>query len=227
MSRLNQYVDADHIRQRIANGEHRQCIGGLWDELGALQLDYLKSEGLAAHHRFIDIGCGTFRAGVPLTAFLDPGHYYGIDLRPELIEAGYEREIEPAGLAAKLPRGNLHATGTYDLAPFGTMFDYAIAQSVFTHIPAGELSACLDAIAPFFAAGGRFYVTYFERPESADPHAPLAHEPGGITTYPDRDPFDMTRAQLEAASRPGWRLEIVGAWNHPRDQRMARFIRTG
>lgn len=213
------------IREKVAQGRHRQVIGGMWEELGKLQLTFLKDEGLQPHHRLVDVGCGSLRAGVPLTRYLEPGHYYGVDIQQCLLDAGYRKEIKRLGLQDRLPRKNLHATGDFDLSPFSVMFDYAIAQSVFSHMAVDNLTRCLEATAPWFKPGARFYATYFERPENAAPDEPVRHEPGGVTTYPDRDPFDVTASALAAATPAGWRLEVVGDWGHPRDQRMARFVR--
>ena len=219
------YEQDDVIRQKVEEGKHRQVIGGLWDMMGQLQLDFLRTAGLQPGHRVIDVGCGSLRAGVPLTRYLDAGHYYGIDSQESLIEAGWQREIKPAGLADKLPRDHLHATGEFDVSVFATQFDYGIAQSVFSHMPLERLVDCLNAVAPWFRPGGTFFVTYFERPDEAAPDAPLTHAPGGIVSYPDRDPFDMTPAALTSATPEEWMLDLVGEWGHPRDQRMAGFTR--
>jgi SAM-dependent methyltransferase len=215
----------ENVRRAVEDGQHRAVIGGLWDELGALQRDFLVAEGLAPHHRVLDMGCGALRAGVPLTAYLDPGCYYGVDISEDLLEAGFQHEIRPAGLEAKLPRANLAANPDFDATGFQTLFDYGIAQSLFTHMPAQRLTDCLTAIAPVFAPGGRFYATFFERPDDVAPDAPVLHDPGGVKTWPNRDPFDMTLGALAAATPPEWTLEVIGGWNHPRDQQMARFIR--
>lgn len=226
MSAQYSHYDAlENMKKAVADGHHRAVIGGMWDELGALQKQFLLSQGLKPEHRFIDMGCGSLRAGVPLTEYLDAQRYYGVDISPDLLDAGYEREIVPAGLEAKLPRANLAANADFDATGFGVMFDYGIAQSVFTHMPISRLTDCLTALRPVFAEGGRFYVTYFERPADAAPDAPLPHEPGGVVTYPDRDPYDTTLEALDAATPSGWRLDVMGRWDHPRDQRMALFIR--
>ncbi|MEO1039972.1 MAG: class I SAM-dependent methyltransferase [Pseudomonadota bacterium] len=219
------YHDVDLVRERVALGEHRDVIGGLWEELGALQFDFLVSQGLMPEDRLLDVGCGSLRAGVRLVPYLQPGRYYGLDLREELLDAGYEREIVPMGLASRLPRANLATVGDFDATGFGVTFNYAIAQSVFTHLPQDELARCLIALAPVFEPGGRFLVTYFERPADAQPGG-VAH-PRGIVTHADRDPFDFTQEQLRAATVEGWTLDVIGEWGHPRDQRMAVFTRHG
>ena len=116
------YHDVDLMRDRIALGEHRDVVGGLWDELGALQFDFLRAQGLEPPDRLLDVGCGALRAGVKLVPYLEPGGYYGIDLRQELLDAGYEREIAPLGLEDRLPRENLAANGAFDATGFGVTF---------------------------------------------------------------------------------------------------------
>lgn len=219
------YADLDIIAERVQSGKHRQVIGGMWDELGALQKRFLLEQGLQPHHRFIDMGCGSLRAGVPLTDYLDANRYYGVDISQDLLDAGYEREIIPAGLDAKLPRSHLAADADFDATGFGVRFDYGIAQSVFSHMPVSRLTDCLKALLPVYVEGGRFYVTYFERPADVAPDAPLPHDPGGVVTYPDRDPYDTTLDALHAATPAGWRLDVLNHWDHPRDQRMALFVR--
>ena len=45
-------------------------------------------------------------------------------------------------LREKLPRENLRATDRFD-CDFGVQFDFAIAQSLFTHIPLNDIRLCL------------------------------------------------------------------------------------
>jgi SAM-dependent methyltransferase len=111
----NRYADLEGIA-RSAAADHRAVVGGLWEELGRLQLDFLKSRGLRPEHFLIDIGCGSFRAGVKLIPFLEQGHYFGLDLNESLIAIGYEREIVPAGLAERFPIANAIVSDCFDLA---------------------------------------------------------------------------------------------------------------
>jgi hypothetical protein len=41
--------------------DHRRCVGGKWDEIGKLQIDFLKEQGLEKNMKFLDIGCGSLR----------------------------------------------------------------------------------------------------------------------------------------------------------------------
>ncbi len=221
------YDNTSHIQRVVSDGHHRAVIGGMWHELGTLQADFLKQQGLRPEDAFIDVGAGSFRAGVKLIPYLDGGNYYAIDRQAALLEAGYQHEIEAAGLAGRFPRQHFAATGTFDVAGFGRSFDAGIAQSVFTHMPITRLADCLAALAPHFRIGGRFFVTVFLcRDEEAS--GPVTQLPGGVVTTPTMDPFHTTISALQAlaARATRWRMDIIGDWNHPRNQKMVLFTRS-
>jgi hypothetical protein len=220
------YDNTEQMRRQVEAGQHRDVIGGLWDELGILQRDFLISRGLLPEHFLVDIGAGSFRAGVKLVPYLDPGHYYAIDSQMVLLQAGYEKEIVPQGLAPRFPQGNLAANFAFDVSGFGRVFDYALAQSVFTHMPLRRLEDCLAALAPFLRVGGMFFFTVFLAGVEAASR-PVTQMPGGVVTSPDRDPFHMTMPALQAvaARSAGWRMAGAGGWSHPRNQQMVCFER--
>ena len=204
---------------------HRGAIGGLWEELGALQRDFLLAQGLRSTDRLLDLGCGSLRAGVKLVPVLEPGRYYGLDLLQALLDAGYEREIAPAGLAGRLPRANLLANDDFDARAFGVTFDVVLAQSLFTHLPPPFLARALDRLEPVTAPGARLFATFFIAADGAF-EGDVQHQPGGIISHPDRDPFHVTPDMLSrAAAGRSWRFEWVKDWTHPRNQKMALFVR--
>jgi hypothetical protein len=92
------YDDVDGIRIVVSRGEHRDVIGGLWDQLGQLQFDYMIREGLKPHHKLLDIGCGSLRGGIHFIRYLDAGNYIGTDPNMSLLDAGYEIELGSSGL---------------------------------------------------------------------------------------------------------------------------------
>ncbi len=220
------YDNTSHIQHVVSGGHHRAVIGGLWHELGTLQADFLKQQGLRPEHAFIDVGAGSFRAGVKLIPYLDGGNYYAIDRQAALLEAGYKHEIEAAGLAGRFPRQHFAATADFDVAGFGRVFDMGIAQSVFTHMPITRLADCLAALAPHFRVSGRFFVTVFLCRED-EAHGPVTQHPGGVVTTAKHDPFHTTLSALEAlaARSTSWRMTVIGDWDHPRNQKMVLFTR--
>jgi SAM-dependent methyltransferase len=203
---------------------HRERVGGLWDEIGRLQIDFLRGQGLRPGDRLLDVGCGSLRGGVHFVRFLEPGRYYGIDKDADLVRAGVEIELPRAGLAGRLDADHLLVTDAFEGARFGVSFDVAWAQSLFTHLRAPDIRRCLEQTARCVRPGGRFFATFFECGE--DVAAPVTHHPGGVTTRHDQDPYHYRFRDLVAlCSDLPWRAVNVGDWSHPRAQRMARFDR--
>lgn len=208
--------------RRAGAQSHRQAIGGAWDEIGQLQFDFLVDRGLKPDHRFLDVGCGSLRGGVHFIRYLEDGHYHGIDAQQWLLDAGLNVELPKAGVVGKTP--HLLCRDDFDVSAFGTMFDYALAQSVFTHLPWNTIQRCLVNIRKALKPDGRFYATFFEDQHGDYRAAPQPHERGGRITYPDQDPFHYEFDVFVAlAHRIGLDVEYIGDWNHPRDQMMMVF----
>lgn len=208
--------------EEIAKGAHRDFVGGMWDELGRLQLDFMRQAGLQPGHRFIDVGCGALRGGLHFIAYLEPGNYHGLDINASLIEAG-RVELGKAGLADRLP--HLLVDDGFRVERFGRRFDHGLALSVFTHLPMDTILRCLKRVAGVLADDGVFHASYFAAPEPV--HLwPLNHSPGGVVTQYDADPFHQSFSEFQwMASICGLRVEEIGDWGHPRGQRMLAFRR--
>ncbi len=204
----------------IERGEHRTMVGAMWDDIGRLQFDYLRNEGLQPQHRLLDVGCGALRGGIHFVPYLDPGHYCGLDANASLITAGHH-ELALAGLGDR--GAQLIADGDFNVAAFGQRFDFALAVSLITHLYSNHIQICLARVARVLVPGGRFYVTFFEAPVSASLED-LTHAPGEITTSYAHDPFHQSFEELAIlAARVGLRAERIGDFGHPRGQRMAVF----
>src|SRR5690606_31306629 len=105
-----------------------------------------------------------------------------------------------------------------------TQFDFAIAQSVFTHLPWNAIVRCLSEIKKVLAPAGNFFTTFFEDEDGSHITAPILHTRGGVLTYSDKDPYHYSvEVFKEIASRIKMQVEYIGEWNHPRDQRMMVF----
>jgi ubiquinone/menaquinone biosynthesis C-methylase UbiE len=204
----------------IAAKAHRDFVGGLWDEIGLLQINFMKEHGLAPRHDLLDIGCGALRGGIQFIHYLDRGHYYGIDINPSLIEAG-KKEIQEAGLMDK--QAHLLVNGKFEAGQFGKCFDYAIAQSVFTHLPINHIVRCLAEMRKVLKPGGVFFATFFEAPSAVHLDR-ITHPLGGIVTNYDIDPFHYSFEEIEWMARAAdMRVNLLGDWKHPRNQKMLAF----
>jgi SAM-dependent methyltransferase len=210
---------------QLERDEHRKFVGGLWETMGRFQLDYLVGQGLEPQHRFLDVGCGSLRAGTQLVDYLAPGNYYGIDINESLIEAGYTRELTD-GQRAKLPRANLRSTDRFD-ADFGVEFDMAIAQSVFTHVSLNDIRLCLYRVAQQMKVGGRFYASFFRPPKDFPLDGVLHADSKLRDKFTEKNVYWYWPHDLRWASRfSAWEYRYIGKWGHPRRQKLVEFTRT-
>ncbi len=127
-----------------------------WGDLGEWQFDILKRHGLRPEHRLLDIGCGPLRLGALAIPFLDPGHYCGIDPTGPLLALG-RKVIDRLGIDRPC---SLLQSGTFEFERFGVHFDFAIAQSVITHLSETQIAACFSALKAVMRPGGTFIFTY-------------------------------------------------------------------
>lgn len=219
------YDDLSKIESMVRGGGHREVIGGLWDQIGDHQLEFLIAQGMRPNHRLLDIGCGSLRLGTRAIPWLDAGCYFGTDISAALIEAGRERELDDDS-RAKAPPENFSVNADFDFSFLDQPIDLAIAQSVFTHLPINHLRRCLANLAPHVSPGGRVFITYFLCPESEDLHAPRIQPPAGVVTHDYRDPYHYRVTDLAwAVDDAPWVFQNIGDWAHPRGQRIAVYHR--
>lgn len=204
-------TDAERIRKM----GHRGFVGGdgvYWDEIGTLQFNFLKSEGLKAKHTLVDVACGSLRAGRLFINYLDVGNYMGIDKEVNLVIHGVVEELGISAFVEKKPE--FVVSGNFELEKFSKRPDYAIAQSLFTHLTAEDIYRCFKAVRKIIADDGKFYATFFEVEIPTD-------------NYSESDAIDVfyyTREQMNLlADIAGWRMKYIGDWKHPRNQKMVKL----
>jgi len=145
--------------------------GGDFIKTGARLLERFKRLGqLQPHHQVLDIGSGIGRAAIPLTGYLDQrGSYEGFDV----VELGVRWCTEkitrrhPNFRFTYVPLANdLYREDGSDAASFrfpyeDNRFDFAIANSLFTHMLPEEVSNYLGEIRRVLKPGGKCFATFF------------------------------------------------------------------
>jgi SAM-dependent methyltransferase len=197
---------------------HREYVGGLWEEMGQLQFDFLLARGLLPAHYLCDIACGSLRAGRHFIRYLDPGHYLGIDKEQVLIDAGVDKELGED--LYRLKRPQFVVSAEFAFAEFAARPNYALAQSLFTHLPTRLIEQCLRRLRAWIEPDGLFYATFFEVAREADiPNGENSNEPH------DHAAFYYTQVQMaDMGKRCGWQMAYIGPWGHPRRQMMLEFV---
>jgi SAM-dependent methyltransferase len=206
---------------------HRRTIGYVeeWDEHGEAQLDYLTGQGLKPHHHLLDIGCGPLRGGVHFIRYLETGRYVGVDKNAAVLDAARDVELERYGLRER--EASLVAMENFDFPSLGRTFDFAWAQSVFTHLVFNSIIRCVMNVEKVLADGGRFYATFYENEQGKFNLDPI-RQSERVTSYFDRDPYHYDLAAFESIC-DGTRMTVryLGGWNNPRNQKMLVFRKAG
>ncbi len=168
-----------------------------WLRVGKLQFDYLIDHGLTPQDRVLDIGCGNLRLGWRLIRYLEPGHYYGIDISPEILLAAANTLVK-SGLQPKVPHLALVKNLTFDMFP-DAHFTVVHAHSVFSHSPLEVIDECLRHVGRVMREDGFFDFT-FDRTEKAEHH--VLRE----------DFYYRTETLVDLAARHGLKARFMDDW---------------
>ena len=202
------YLEAysEHTDLRV-EADPRSAIGGMWEEVGVLQLAFLRSKGLMPQHKLLDIGCGTLRGGRHMIRYLDAGKYYGMDISRKAIEHA-KKLVQDEGLADKIPHLLVSENRALRFQEFADQtFDFLLAQSVFTHLKSEHIEECFEHVAKIMHDSSVFYFTSKATRRGRPSHKNF------------RYPFSYFQS---LADKYGLSLEDCSAdYDHPRDQRMA------
>jgi len=205
---------------------YKVAVGGMWEEIGQLQFDFLVAQGLKPEHHLMDVGCGSLRGGLHFIRYLEPAHYYGVDINNSLLNAG-KYEVKYNQLNHKYP--TLLKINDFDFISLNQKVDFALAQSLFTHLSLNSIIRCIMNVEKILVRGGQFYATFNENHQGKFNLEPIFHtESTGVKhiTYFDKDVYHYDFETFKwICEGTGLRVTYLGNWNHPRGQMMMVFTR--
>jgi Methyltransferase domain len=204
---------------RRAETDPVSAVGGLWDELGVLQIEFLRSRGLRPEHALLDYGCGCLRGGLHFIRYLDTANYAGVDVSASILAAGH-RFLAEAGLEDKQPSLQRVDDLSFDWFP-GRTFDFVFAQSVFTHLPLDAVRTVIANVPKVLGPDSEMYATFFA-PGTEVPCLDADDADPGDVCF-NLDPGDV----IEVATASGLDVDVLSTadYPHPREQRMLRVRR--
>lgn len=219
---VNAYGNSLSLNKNDLNTEiHRKVVGGLWEELGKLQLDFMIAQGLQQNHKLLDLGCGCLRGGVKFIDYLSSDNYVGIDINQSLPAAG-QKELENHHLVGKSPL--LLRSDNFGSELDIGKFDFAISVSLFTHLPSSYVQEALLSLKYKLNEKGAYFATFFVADDLSQQFSSITHSLGNITSYPHKDPFHVNTGLVQFISNQvGLKCSYIGDWHHPRDQKMYKF----
>jgi len=175
-----------------------------YDLIAAMTFNLLTTLGLRQHHSLLDVGCGSLRIGRLLIPYLNRGKYVGVEPNEWLVEEGIRRELGQSLVEIKGPTF-LFTNSPESITQAETAFNFALAQSIFSHSGLDLIQAWLSAISRSLARDGGLVATFLIGAEDSA-------QTGWI--YPDC--VNYRPATLErAAAEVNLRFEILD-WKHPR-----------
>jgi SAM-dependent methyltransferase len=198
-----------------AGDEYRAFVGppDEYDVIGAAQFALLYALGLRQDHRLLDVGCGSLRAGRLLIAYLEPGHYFGVEPNTWLVDEAVKGQVGKDLVDIKRP--TFKATDRFDFSGLGE-FDFVLVHGVATNAGPTLVPIVLRAVRAALAPRGICAIT-FVHPGSADPNVvPVDPDDGSAVPwlYPNCYAYERHAVERWVASASLFGGPI--AWYHPR-----------
>ena len=185
-----------------------------YDLIAAMTFNLLTTLGLRQHHSLLDIGCGSLRIGRLVIPYLNRGKYFGVEPNEWLVDDGIRRELGETLVQIKRPTFFL-SDSPDTIAHAKIAFDFALAQSIFSHCGLDLIEGWLSAISGSLAQDGVLVATFL-----------IGEEDSAKTGWIYPDCVNYRPATLESAAKDvNLRFEILD-WKHPR-QTWALFAAPG
>ena len=175
-----------------------------YDLIAAMTFNLLTTLGLRQHHSLLDVGCGSLRIGRLLIPYLNRGKYFGIEPAEWLVAEGIKQELGETVVQIKRPTF-FFTDSPEAVVQAKVLFDFALAQSIFSHCGLDLIRGWLSAVSRSLAQEGALIATFL-----------IGQEDSPRTGWIHPECVNYRLATLErAAAEVNLRFEILD-WKHPR-----------
>ena len=146
---------------RPGDPQYRAYVGPPedYDLIAAMTFNLLTTLGLRQHHSLLDIGCGSLRIGRLLIPYLNRGKYFAVEPNEWLVEEGIRRELGETLVQIKRPIF-FFSDSPDTIVQAKVAFDFAVAQSIFSHCGLDLIKGWLSAISRSLAQNGALVATF-------------------------------------------------------------------
>jgi cyclopropane fatty-acyl-phospholipid synthase-like methyltransferase len=176
-----------------------------YDLVAAMSFNLLTTLGLRQHHTLLDVGCGSLRLGRLFIPYLNAGNYTGIEPNRWLVDEGIQRETGREQIRIKQPRFYFGASA--DSLPADEFYDFAVAQSIFSHCGPDLLDRWLQGIAAHLESSGVLAATFLIGEQDCQDNGWL---------YPKSIRYRV-ETMAARAEKAGLKFHLLD-WRHPRQQ---------
>jgi len=174
-----------------------------YDLISAMTFNLLTTLGLRQHHKLLDIGCGSLRLGRLFIPYLNSGNYTGVEPNGWLIDGGIKNEIGNDLINLKKP--NLLVGDSISDLDLEMKFDFAFAQSIYSHCGMDLIDKWLEEVGSHSHEGSAFLATFVRGEKDFE---------GNGWVYPGCVEF-TDETMILAGKRHGFNGKILNWW-HPR-----------
>lgn len=196
---------------------HRKYVGRAagsgqpFQECCRFQLDFMKQRSLSPADTLLDLGCGSLRGGIHFIRYLQSERYLGLDISAEVVRRGICRELGAEYFHDRKPEFVI--SESFEFHAFSKRPRFAIANSVFTHLPPNEIKSCLTRLRTFIGESEAELFATFTEVDAVSQHSGAPHYLGG------KDRLTYTRDEMHELGRAtSWNTEYIGVWGHPKNQ---------
>ena len=162
LNRLQRKIPRETLGVDLSPGSYhyRAYVGPPqdYDLIAAMTFNLLTTLGLRQHHTFLDVGCGSLRVGRLLIPYLNTGNYTGIEPNKWLVADGIQRETGHDQIHIKKPK--FHFSDSAECLPPEESYDFAVAQSIFSHCGPDLVERWLTDISSRLRPSGALVATF-------------------------------------------------------------------
>ena len=150
----NNWVKALKMSKQDTEIAMKEAVGGEFYAAGMLEKDLLIQHGLKKDNYIIDVGCGSGRLAIPLSAYIDNGNYLGTDVVKDLLDFAQEK-VNKSNFKFNLTNG-------FVIPESDNQADMVCFFSVFTHLLHEETYNYLIEAKRVLKPGGKIIFSFLE-----------------------------------------------------------------
>jgi hypothetical protein len=146
-------LQGDRIAKNVMDVRVADASGQRW-------LEFLIKSGLKRSDRVLEYGCGSLRLGKSVIEFLEPEHYFGLDITDFFYLAGIENYLGQALLETKKPLFGVIGSDQHVRLKFDFKFDIGFSTLALMHVPPAEIDEYFRNVLELMHPDSVFYFDF-------------------------------------------------------------------
>ena len=189
-----------------------------YDINGAMQFEFFIDLGMREYHKFLEIGCGSLRAGRLIMMYLLPARYFGVEPNKAMLKKGITENFGLKrgimgnlggglnGELIKLKKPKFTHNADFDFSFTGGPVDFVVAQSIASHTGVSETYKLMESIASVCHDKTLAMVTFIRCVDESAQNTKDGWFYPDVVAYTDKFVGDLARRNGLNAYRTKWPL---------------------